>query len=155
MKINTLTPSEEGIMQVIWLLDSAYMKDIMESHPEPKPHQNTVSTYLKILVEKKFLKTKKEGRIFKYSVAIPYNDYKSFLLKNFLETYFDGSAENLMNVLLEQSFLNAERLQTIIAGNNFVDNEQTAIREYLREITEPNKKKKKNKKKRKKDKKKK
>ena len=65
MKINHLTPSEELLMQILWKLNAAYMKDVIEHYPEPKPHQNTISTFMKILVEKEFLSTEKEGRIFK------------------------------------------------------------------------------------------
>ena len=81
MKINYLTAAEENLMKLFWSLNSFYLKDVMEHHPEPKPHQNTVSTYLKILVEKGYLTTEKEGRIFKYSVAVPMEDYRNFLLK--------------------------------------------------------------------------
>ena len=81
MKINYLTATEENLMKLFWSLNSFYLKDVMEHHPEPKPHQNTISTYLKILVEKGYLTTEKEGRIFKYSVAVPMEDYRNFLLK--------------------------------------------------------------------------
>ena len=54
MKIHALTHSEELLMSILWKLNSAYMKDVMEAYPEPKPHQNTVSTFMKILVEKEF-----------------------------------------------------------------------------------------------------
>jgi BlaI family penicillinase repressor len=63
MKINHLTPSEEILMSILWKLDCAYMKDVIAHYPEPKPHQNTISTFIKILVEKEFLTTEKEGRI--------------------------------------------------------------------------------------------
>ena len=65
MKINQLTHAEELLMNILWKLNSAYMKDVMEEYPDPKPHQNTVSTFIKILVEKEFLTIEKEGRIFK------------------------------------------------------------------------------------------
>ena len=52
MKINQLTPSEELLMQILWKIEHAYMKDVIEHYPEPKPHQNTISTFMKILVEK-------------------------------------------------------------------------------------------------------
>ena len=63
MDLNILTTAEESLMKLLWQMESFYLKDIMEKHPEPKPHQNTVSTYLKILVKKNFLGTKKKGGI--------------------------------------------------------------------------------------------
>ena len=54
MKINYLTTAEENLMNIMWRLDSAYMKEVLEQYVEPKPHQNTISTFMKILVEKDF-----------------------------------------------------------------------------------------------------
>ena len=50
-----LTKAEEQLMQVLWKLDKGFLKDIIDAMPEPKPHPNTVSTILKILVEKGFV----------------------------------------------------------------------------------------------------
>ncbi len=150
MKINTLTPSEESLMQVLWLLNSAYMREVMDSHPEPKPHQNTVSTYLKILVEKKFLKTKKEGRIFRYSVAISYEDYKNFLLKNFIAQYFNDSSLDIIEALLDQNLLSVEELKSI-GKLKSSKSESSEIQEYITELTQPAEKKKKKKKSKKND----
>ena len=48
----SLTKAEEQIMQTLWKLKTAYLKDILEALPEPKPHNNTVATLLKILINK-------------------------------------------------------------------------------------------------------
>lgn len=153
MKINHLTPSEEILMSILWKLDSAYMKDVIEHYPEPKPHQNTISTFMKILVEKEFLTTEKEGRIFKYTVAVPFDMYRKFLLKNFLKSYFDDSASELMKNLLDENLLQFSDLhqffeiKTIV--NPIVDHREKddSISDFIEEITSTKKSKKKNKKK--------
>ena len=48
----SLTKAEEQVMHVLWKLGKGFLKDIIESTPEPKPHSNTIATMLKILVEK-------------------------------------------------------------------------------------------------------
>ena len=50
-----LTKAEEQVMQVLWKLNDSFLREIVESMPAPKPHQNTVATILKILVEKEFV----------------------------------------------------------------------------------------------------
>jgi len=60
--MKSLTKAEEQVMQVLWTLEQGFLKDIMEAMPEPKPHPNTVSTILKILVEKKFVSYEVQGR---------------------------------------------------------------------------------------------
>jgi predicted transcriptional regulator len=105
MKINHLTPAEENLMRLFWKLDSFYLKDVMEQHPEPKPHQNTVSTYLKILVEKGYLSTVKEGRIFKYTILVPIIEYRKFLLKELSLHFFNDSWKEILELLLSENMV--------------------------------------------------
>ena len=153
MKINTLTHSEELLMNILWKLNSAYMKDVMEAYPEPKPHQNTVSTFMKILVEKEFLTTEKEGRIFKYSVAIPYDDYRKFVLRNFAENYFNNSVPELVKTLLDEQLLTNNELNIIAGITRYEAKDESPISDFINEITSNKKEKKKGKKKDKKKKK--
>lgn len=111
MKINHLTTAEENLMKLFWSLNSFYLKDAMEQHPEPKPHQNTVSTYLKILVEKGYLSTHKEGRIFKYMVTIPIESYKIFLLKELATNFFSASGKEILQFLLDEKLISQNDLK--------------------------------------------
>jgi predicted transcriptional regulator len=54
-QMEKLTKVEEEIMLILWDLNKAFVKDIIEQMPEPKPHYNTVSTMIKILQEKGFV----------------------------------------------------------------------------------------------------
>lgn len=111
MKINHLTSAEENLMKLFWKLNSFYLKDIMEQHPEPKPHQNTVSTYLKILVEKGYLSTVKEGRIFKYTVMVPVEEYKKFLLKELTHNFFNNSGKEILEFLFNEKLISQNDLK--------------------------------------------
>ena len=153
MKINQLTHAEELLMNILWKLNSAYMKDVMEEYPEPKPHQNTVSTFIKILVEKEFLTTEKEGRIFKYHVAIPFEDYRIFRTKNFVEQYFRNSGSELIQTLVDAKLLTPSELTNLFGTKT--PEPENPISDFVEEITSGKKTDKKDKKKKKKDKKKK
>jgi BlaI family penicillinase repressor len=109
MKINHLTSAEENLMKLFWDLNSFYLKDVMENHPEPKPHQNTVSTYLKILVEKGYLSTHKEGRIFKYSVVVPFDEYKKFILRELTDNFFNNSGKETPTLEYAEEILNPKK----------------------------------------------
>ncbi|MCU7616462.1 BlaI/MecI/CopY family transcriptional regulator [Chryseobacterium sp. PBS4-4] len=111
MKINHLTSAEENLMKLFWDLNSFYLKDVMEKHPEPKPHQNTVSTYLKILVEKGYLSTQKEGRIFKYSVVVPYDEYKKFILRELTDNFFNNSGKEILEFLFKENLVSQNDLK--------------------------------------------
>ncbi|WP_223608102.1 BlaI/MecI/CopY family transcriptional regulator [Chryseobacterium sp. OSA05B] len=111
MKINHLTAAEENFMKLFWKLESFYLKDIMEQHPEPKPHQNTVSTYLKILVEKGYITTQKEGRIFKYTVVVPSEEYRKFLLKELSHNFFNDSGKEILDFLFNEKLISQDDLK--------------------------------------------
>lgn len=111
MKINHLTSAEENLMKLFWDLNSFYLKDVMEKHQEPKPHQNTVSTYLKILVEKGYLSTQKEGRIFKYSVIVPFDEYKKFILRELTQNFFNNSGKEILEFLFKENLVSQNDLK--------------------------------------------
>lgn len=107
--INHLTSGEENLMKILWTQSVFYLKDILEAYPEPKPHPNTISTFLKNLVEKKFLKPEKEGRIFKYITCINYDDYKFFLIKNLIQEHFSQTSDSFEDFLLKKEFLSYQK----------------------------------------------
>lgn len=144
MKINHLTAAEENLMKLFWTLNSFYLKDVMEQHPEPKPHQNTVSTYLKILVEKGYLTTEKEGRIFRYTVAVPFEEYRNFLLKEIAENFFENSGKDIVAFLFRENLLQKEDLSdyTEVKTENLISEKKEQKFEIAEEILNPKKDKK-------------
>lgn len=158
--LQTLTPSEEEIMQLIWHKGEIYFRELIDIYPEPKPHQNTVSTFLKILVDKDYLSTEKHGRIYLYTPTIGFDDYKKFVLKRFLETYFDNSGSELLKILVEEKFVESKDFDQFFEGKtidvSFKENieEDNHIQDFIKEITGEKKSKKKDKKEKKKGKKK-
>jgi len=50
-----LTKAEEQVMQILWELNSGFVKDIIEKFPEQKPAYTTVSTIIRILEKKGFV----------------------------------------------------------------------------------------------------
>lgn len=150
MILQPLTPSEEDIMQLIWNKGKIYFRELMDVFPEPKPHQNTVSTFLKILVEKHYLTTEKQGRIYLYSPSIGFDDYKKFVLKSFLENYFDNSGSELLKVLVDEKYVEPQDFQQFSDGKpkkiSVKENaEENHIQEFIKEITGEKKSKKKDK----------
>ncbi|SDE10460.1 BlaI/MecI/CopY family transcriptional regulator [Riemerella columbipharyngis] len=87
--MTTLTEKEEEIMLLIWKLQGGFLRTILDAFPEPKPHQNTVSTFLKILTDKKFISIENQGRKFFYKIEISKQEYRIFLLKNLLTDYYE------------------------------------------------------------------
>lgn len=158
MKINSLTTSEQQLMQVIWNLEEAFMKNIMETYPDPKPHQNTVSTFLKILVEKDFLKIEKQGRIFKYIPKISFVEYRKHLLEEFIINFYNNDNQALIKDLEPSSALIIDNPKEDLAVDKITKKHpkeastelaDAIINDWKKEISKKDKDKKKKKKKKK------
>jgi len=112
--MKTLTKAEEQIMHVLWKSGNAFLRDIVDSMPNPKPHQNTVATLLKILVEKEFVTITVLGRQHQYSAAVTKEDYSKRTMKQIVKGYFEGSFSNLVSSIVKDNNISIEELETLL-----------------------------------------
>lgn len=101
-------------MQVLWKLRQGFLKDIVESCPDPKPHPNTVATILKILVEKGFVEFHTQGRNNVYRPAVNKTDYGKKSINQLVKGYFEGSPAKLMSHFVADNKLSAEELEELL-----------------------------------------
>ena len=92
-----LTKAEEEIMQVLWQLEQAFVKDIVDELPEPRPHYNTVSTIIKILEDKGFVQHESLGKSNRYYPLVQKDDYSKKSMTQFVGKYFEGSFANMLS----------------------------------------------------------
>ena len=71
-----LAKREEQIMQILWEHGPAFVKEIIEHFPEPKPHYNTVSTIIRILEKKQFVDHKSFGNSHQFYALISKDTYQ-------------------------------------------------------------------------------
>ncbi|HTN45163.1 MAG TPA: BlaI/MecI/CopY family transcriptional regulator [Flavipsychrobacter sp.] len=109
-----LTKAEEQIMQVLWELQHAFVKDIVEQLPKPQPHYNTVSTIIKILEEKGFVSHESFGKANRYFPVVAKDDYSKGSMKQFIGKYFDGSFANMLSFFVKEKDINIEQLESIL-----------------------------------------
>lgn len=112
--MKTLTKAEEQVMQVIWNLGKAFLREIMEEIPEPRPHQNTVATIIKILVEKEFVGIKVYGRTHQYYPLVSKESYTKSTMKNLVKGYFEGSFSNAVSFMVKENNLSIEELELLL-----------------------------------------
>lgn len=113
-KIPTLTKAEEQVMQYLWTVKKGFLKDILEQFPTPKPHTNTVSTILKILIEKGYVNYTLQGRQHEYFPLISQKQYSGKSLRGLVENYFSGSYKNAVSFLVEKNELTVEDLELLL-----------------------------------------
>lgn len=87
-----LSNAEEQVMKYIWKLERAYMKNILEEFPEPKPATTTVSTLLKRMTVKGFVGFEQHGSNRLYYPLIKKTEYFSLHLKSLINDFFNNSS---------------------------------------------------------------
>lgn len=90
------TKREEQIMQIVWKLKQAVIRDIVEEFPEPKPHYNTVATLVKILVKKGGLRSVMIGNTHQYSPTRDFEDYRDENIEDIKRKFFDSSLPKML-----------------------------------------------------------
>jgi BlaI family penicillinase repressor len=109
-----LTRAEEQVMQVLWTLGKAFVKDIIEKMPNPKPAYNTVSTIVRILETKGFIDHKAYGKTHEYFPMVSRQKYTQFYLNNMVKGYFDGSITSLVSFFAKENSLKANELEELM-----------------------------------------
>ena len=112
--MKTLTRAEEQIMQVIWKLEKAFLREIIDELPAPKPHSNTVATIVKILVEKEFVGINVFGRMHQYYPLISKDAYSKTSVKSLVKGYFEGSFSNAVSFMVKENNLSVEDLEMLL-----------------------------------------
>ena len=112
--VKTLTRAEEQIMQVIWKLEKAFLREIIDALPNPKPHNNTVATIIKILVEKEFIGIQVFGRTHQYYPLVAKDAYSKTTMKSLVKGYFEGSFSNAVSFMVKENNLSVEELEMLL-----------------------------------------
>jgi len=113
--MKVLTKAEEQVMQVLWKLEKGFLREIIDAMPAPRPHQNTVATLLKILVDKEFVTVTVLGRQHMYSPLIGKDEYSKRTMKQMVKGYFEGSFSNVVSFMVKENNISIEELENLLA----------------------------------------
>jgi BlaI family transcriptional regulator, penicillinase repressor len=113
MHIKELTKAEEQVMQILWQLNEAIVKDIIEKMPGPKPAYNTVSTVVRVLEGKGFVDHKAYGNSHVYFPLIAEADYKKFTFDKMMKNYFSNSYQSLVSFIADEKKLGLQELDEL------------------------------------------
>lgn len=115
--MESLTQTEERIMQELWKLKRAFVKEVIAELPDPKPPYNTVSSVIRLLEKKGYVGHKAYGKTHQYYPLIEKHDYSKRTVKNLLSNYFEGSYKSLVSFIVNEEKLTEKEiaeLETLI-----------------------------------------
>ena len=114
MELKELTKAEEEIMHILWDLKVAFVKDVIEKLPIPKPAYNTVSTFIRILEQKGFVSFKAFGKTHQYFPVVSKEEYRSFVTTKLKASYFGNSVGAMMSFFVENEQINLKEADEIL-----------------------------------------
>ena len=108
-----LTNSEEQLMEHLWKLGKAFMKDLLEAYPEPKPATTTVATLLKRMIDKHFVAYNEFGNSREYYPLVAKSDYFSRHVNGLIKNFFNNSASQFASFFTTETNLSASELEEL------------------------------------------
>lgn len=109
-----LTKAEERIMQLLWKLEKAFTREIVDEFENNKPSYTTVATVLTVLEQKGFVANEKLGNSKRYHPLVTKEQYSDFALSNVVGKYFEGSLSKLVSFFTEKKDMDLDELNEIM-----------------------------------------
>ena len=108
-----LSNSEEQLMEHLWKLEKAFMKDLLEAFPAPKPKTTTVATLLKRMIDKKFVAYNEFGNSREYYPLVKKTDYFSEHVNGLISNFFNNSASQFASFFTTETNLSQSELEEL------------------------------------------
>ncbi len=94
-----LTRRERQIMDILYRRGRATAAEVMDEMPGD-PHYSTVRTQLRVLEDKGHVRHEEQGLRYVYTPAVPRRSARKSALKHLVDTFYDGSPEQVVAALL-------------------------------------------------------
>ena len=108
-----LSETEEKLMEYLWQKEKAFMKDLLEAYPDPKPATTTVATLLKRMIDKGFVAYREYGNSREYYPLVSKDDYFTKHVKGLIKNFFNNSVGQFVSFFTQQSEMSTEELEEL------------------------------------------
>jgi len=109
-----LTRKEEEAMKILWKAKKGFINELLVFYKVPKPHYNTLSTLIRGLEEKGYVKHKAYGKNHEYYPAITKEEYRKTFMKEVVNDYFDSSYKNVVIFFIDEKKISKQDLKAMI-----------------------------------------
>lgn len=109
-----LTNKEEEVMQTLWRLQKAFVKEVLAEMPNSNLHYNTVSTLVRKLEDKGFVGYEAFGKTHRYYPLVTKEAYSSYFMNSASRKFFDNSYKKMVSFFAEEEKISAEELREIL-----------------------------------------
>jgi predicted transcriptional regulator len=109
---NALSRRERQIMDILYRRGRATAAEVMEELPDP-PTYSAVRAALRLLEDRGHITHEQEGQRYVYLPAVPREQVRTSALKHVVRTFFNGSAEQVVNTLVNETKLSPGELDRL------------------------------------------
>lgn len=108
-----LTEAEKDLMEILWKKEKAFMKDILEEFPEPKPAPTTIATLLKRMQGKDLVGYMTFGNSREYAPKVSKEEYFKGEMTSMIDRFFGSSVTQFASFFTSNSKLSQKQLKEL------------------------------------------
>ena len=108
-----LTNAEEQVMKLLWKLEKAFIRDLMNEFPDPQPAQTTIITLLKRMIDKGFVSYTQYGNSREYYPLVSKQDYFSVHISGLIKDFFNNSTAQFASFFANEANMTREELEEL------------------------------------------
>ena len=101
-------------MRLFWQHGPMFVREVRALFPEPRPHVNTVATFVRILEQKGFLSHEAFGHNHRFYPTVSAEEYSRSALRNVVSRYFDNSLRGAISALISDEQLSDDEVRELI-----------------------------------------
>ncbi|MFI3281201.1 MAG: BlaI/MecI/CopY family transcriptional regulator [Rikenellaceae bacterium] len=109
-----LTAKEEEVMMHFWLKGELFVRELLASYDDPKPHFNTLSTVVRTLEEKGYLAHRAYGNTHQYYAIISLDEFRAESLRSVIGKYYDNSILSAVSALVKSESISSDELSELL-----------------------------------------
>lgn len=113
-ELKELTKAELQIMQVLWLKDKVFVNEILQELQEPRPAYNTVSTVLRVLINKGYVSYHSFGKNYQYYPLVTKECYTSRFMNRMVDNFFSGSVKAMVSFFTKKENMSVQEIDELI-----------------------------------------
>lgn len=114
-KMKQLTEKEEELIRKLWTKEEMTARELLEMYPEPRPHFNTVATFLRILEQKGWVAHRPIGNTHLYRAVVTETEMGRRSMRSIMSRFFKGSLSGMVSAFLEDENLTEEEIKELQA----------------------------------------